>query len=146
MSLRQCAATLLTNPQGQVLLVQQSYGLRLWGFPGGVVDPGETAPEAAVREAREEVGLDMELSGVVGAYRLQGGGWPDILAWVFTARVLGGTPRPDPAELTALGWFAPGARPGPLLPDAEAGLADWTAGRSGVVRPVQRTLSLPPLV
>ncbi|PTA68753.1 NUDIX hydrolase [Deinococcus arcticus] len=145
MSLRQCAATLLTNPLGQCLLVQQSYGLRLWGCPGGVMDPGETAPEAAVREAREEVGVEVELTGLVGLYRLQGGGWPDILAWVFAAQIVAGTPRPDPAEVAALGWFGPGDRPGPLLPDAGAALDDWAAGRAGVVRTVQRTLTLPPL-
>ena len=35
-------------------------------FPGGRVDPGETAIEAAVREAQEEVGLDPALSTIVG--------------------------------------------------------------------------------
>ncbi|MBZ9750499.1 NUDIX domain-containing protein [Deinococcus sp. HMF7604] len=145
MSLRQCAAALLVNPSGHLLLIQQQYGLRLWGAPGGVVDEGETPQAAAVRETQEEVGLTVEVTGLVGRYLLQGGGWPDVLAHVFLARVVAGTPRPDPAEVAALGWYPPDQLPGPLLPDLEAALQDWQAGQLGAERTVQRRLTLPPL-
>ena len=56
---------LLTREQ-QVLLVKQAYGLGLWALPGGLASPGETVEAAAIREANEETGLDVELGGVVG--------------------------------------------------------------------------------
>jgi 8-oxo-dGTP diphosphatase len=48
---------------GKVLLIQRGKepGKGLWAVPGGMVDLGETARDAAVREAREETGLDVEV-------------------------------------------------------------------------------------
>lgn len=140
---RQCAAVLLTNERGEVLLVRQAYGGQFWGLPGGIVDPGETPLGAAVREAREEVGVEVALEGVVGAYLLQGGGWPDIQAYVFAGRVVSGAPAlAAPGELAALEWCRLDRLPSPLLPDTLAALEDLRAGRRGVVRTVQRHLSL----
>ncbi|WP_234009156.1 NUDIX hydrolase [Deinococcus sp. NW-56] len=141
---RQCAAVVLTNERGEVLLVRQAYGGQFWGLPGGVVDPGETPLGAAVREAREEVGAEVALEGVVGVYLLQGGGWPDIQAYVFAGRVVAGEPTlAAPEELSALAWCPLGRWPSPLVPDALAAWEDLRAGRRGAVRTVQRHLTLP---
>ena len=143
---RQCAAAIVRNPAGQVLLVQQNYGSFAWGAPGGVVDPGETPMRAAVREAAEETGLEVELTGVIGVYLLQGGGWPDILAHVFTAEILRGKEHiVDVGEIARLEWRELNDLPSPMVTDVEAALADLVAGRQGVIRTVQRTRKLPPL-
>lgn len=55
---------------GQVLLIQRAndpYG-GSWALPGGFVDVGETVEDAAVREAKEETGLDVEILRLVGVY------------------------------------------------------------------------------
>lgn len=55
---------------GRVLLIQRAsdpYG-GSWALPGGFVDVGETVEEAAVREAKEETGLDVEILRMVGVY------------------------------------------------------------------------------
>lgn len=47
-----------------------SYRKRRWGFPKGVIDPGETEPETAVKEAWEEAGLHGRVVGEpLGSYR-----------------------------------------------------------------------------
>ncbi len=39
-----------------------------WVFPGGFIDYGETAEHAAVREALEETGMEVEITGILGVY------------------------------------------------------------------------------
>jgi 8-oxo-dGTP diphosphatase len=142
----QCAAAIIRNPAGEVLLVQQNYGSFAWVAPGGVVEPGETPMQAAVRETAEETGLEVEPTGVIGMYLLQGGGWPDILAHVFTAELLSGTEHiVDAGEIARLEWRGLIDLPSPMVTDVEAALTDLAAGRQGVVRTVQRTRKLPPL-
>lgn len=61
------AGVAIINERKQVLLVHQTYGKKQWSLPGGVVEGGESAWEAAVRECKEEINIvvtEMELSGV----------------------------------------------------------------------------------
>ena len=136
---RQCAAVVVEDERGRILMVRQGYGQGLWGLPGGVVDPGETPLQAAVREAREEVGLTVTLTETVGVYLLQGGGWPDIQAYVFRAAITSGMPRAaDPAEIAEVAWTPLASLPARLLDDAAAALDDLRAGKRGAVRTVRR--------
>ena len=45
-----------------LLLVRQGYGKRYWSLPGGSMEHGESVEQAAVREAKEETGLDVRLT------------------------------------------------------------------------------------
>ena len=65
--------------------IEPGYGL--WVFPGGYVDRGEQIVEAAIREAREESGLDVRIDRLVNIYSY-GGGSPIII--VYAATALGG--------------------------------------------------------
>ena len=56
------------GPDGGVVLVERRNPPPGWALPGGFVDYGETCEQAAVREAREETGLDVELTGLLGVY------------------------------------------------------------------------------
>lgn len=53
-----------------VLLAERGQGPRkgYWSFPGGRIEPGETAADAAVREIKEETGLDVDLRGVLDVH------------------------------------------------------------------------------
>lgn len=57
------AAMILENAEGQVLVVKANYK-SYWTFPGGIIDPGETPKEAAIRETLEEVGIDIHPESV----------------------------------------------------------------------------------
>ena len=51
-----------------VVLIERSNPPHGWAIPGGFIDYGESAERAAVREAREETGLDVVLTSLVGVY------------------------------------------------------------------------------
>jgi 8-oxo-dGTP pyrophosphatase MutT (NUDIX family) len=57
----------VTNPAGEVLLIRRSDNDN-WAVPGGAIDLGESLVQAAVRETREETGIDCEVTGLVGIY------------------------------------------------------------------------------
>ena len=62
------AAAALVDVDGRVLVQQRPEGKAmagLWEFPGGKIEPGESAEQAAIRECREETGLEIQ---VVGQY------------------------------------------------------------------------------
>ena len=62
------AAGLVINRAGEWLVVKKSYSALKgkWSFPAGFVDEGETADQAAVREVREETGIDCRVEGMIG--------------------------------------------------------------------------------
>ena len=55
-------ALVALHVDGKLLLIRNSYR-RGWTLPGGGVDAGETTPQAAMRELREELGLDVAIEG-----------------------------------------------------------------------------------
>lgn len=105
-------AVLPTDEEGRVLLVLQA-DRGEWGTIGGAVEPDESPRQAAVREAREEAGVDVELTGiltVVGGPRFRitypNGDRVAYVSTVFTARVTAGEPAPDHDETTEVAWVA----------------------------------------
>jgi len=66
--------TIIRSRSGRLVLVRRAIepGYGKWVFPGGYVDRGEALPDAAIREAREECGLDVRLQGLVNIYSYQG--------------------------------------------------------------------------
>jgi ADP-ribose pyrophosphatase YjhB (NUDIX family) len=83
------AAGAICRMDGGIVLLRRGIepGYGLWVYPGGYVDRGESLEEAAVREAREEVGLEIRLQGLVNAYSYPG---RPVIVVVFAAEVIGG--------------------------------------------------------
>jgi 8-oxo-dGTP diphosphatase len=112
----QCRFVFYLNPKvvgatipeqdGKLLLTRRTIdpGRGLWTFPGGFVDFDETVTDAAVRETREETGLEVALDGLLDVYTYPGS--PVLI--VYRARVLGGTLTPC-SENDRLEWVSPDA-------------------------------------
>lgn len=83
-----------------------------WATIGGAVEPDESPRQSAVREAREEAGVGVELGRLLGAlggpdYRVTypNGDESAYVVSVFDATVIDGAPRPDNDETSEVGWF-----------------------------------------
>ncbi len=101
---RVVAACVIKDNQGRYLLVQEAqpkvYGL--WNLAAGHVDRGESIEDAAVREAKEETGLDVELISKIDIWHDK---VEEPIRHAFTVKVTGGTVTPQPGEVLAVKWF-----------------------------------------
>jgi 8-oxo-dGTP pyrophosphatase MutT (NUDIX family) len=103
------ASVAVRNASGELLLEwRRDNGL--WTLPGGTMNVGERLHEAAIREVREETGIDVEVTGIVGIYSdprhviaYDDGEVRQQFNVCFAARPLGGTLRPS-HESRAVRW------------------------------------------
>jgi 8-oxo-dGTP diphosphatase len=124
----------LFDDDGQVLLVLRR-DFPVWNLPGGQVERNETPWEAAVREAREETGLEIEVRRLTGVYHKPSRG---EVVLNFEGRVVGGRPVPT-AEGAGSGYFPIDALPEPTLPKHVERIQDSAARQADVVFRVQDT-------
>jgi ADP-ribose pyrophosphatase YjhB (NUDIX family)/rhodanese-related sulfurtransferase len=111
------SSSVIVDASGRVLLVHHAYGERNWEVPGGVLEGHESAETAAMREAREETGVILEVERLSGVYWEPGWGAAGGHHFVFRARLADASPAPmvtDRAEISELGWFARDALPRPI--------------------------------
>jgi 8-oxo-dGTP diphosphatase len=113
---------------GGIVLIERRHPPPGWALPGGFVDVGETVEAAAVREAREETGLEVELVELLGVYsdpaRDPRGHTVGI---VYVGRASGTPHAADDAR--NVGVFDP-ARVPPLAFDHDRILADYRRRRT----------------
>ena len=106
------AAGALFNEEGRVLLMQRADN-RLWALPGGMVEVGETAAQAAEREFWEETGVRVRAERLIGIYdnRAYGGRAPfQLYSVTFMCSHVFGTPHPT-SEALDVSYFAEDALP-----------------------------------
>ncbi len=118
-----CAFAAVRDITGRLLLVRRC-DTGDWELPGGHVDPGESASDAAVRETAEESGITVEVTGLVGIYTDPGHVIADPRGLVrqpfavcFHARPLCGSLSGDQVETSEARWFTAGDIPAlPIRP------------------------------
>jgi ADP-ribose pyrophosphatase YjhB (NUDIX family) len=109
---------------GKLLLLRRAHEpwLDHWDIPGGFCEVDEHPSATAAREAREETGLEVEITGFLGMWIDR---YPDpagtdvqavtLNAYYHAAPVGGaGGGEPDPAEAAEVAWFEPDALPAPI--------------------------------
>jgi ADP-ribose pyrophosphatase YjhB (NUDIX family) len=118
------------NDAGEILLVRRADS-GLWLYPTGWADVGYSASEIAVKEVREETGIDCEpvrLIALLDGLRLGFTRVP-LYSLVFLCRAVGGELQAHPLETSGVGWFGEGELPEPL-----AGIDQWGAQAFAAIR------------
>jgi 8-oxo-dGTP pyrophosphatase MutT (NUDIX family) len=132
---------IIQSDEGQVLLEKRS-DCGLWGLPGGRIEPGESIVAAALREVKEETGLDIEITQLLGVYsgphdRIVT--YPDnvvqLIDVILLASVISGVLTCS-SESEALEFFRLNALPKEheIVPPAREPIVDFVGGMVGVIR------------
>jgi len=106
---REFSAGGIVLKNGKVLLTKHSQNHH-WSFPKGLIDPGQTPPEAAVREVREEGGVEAEILDKVGynkyVYTLNEEKIFKVVTY-FLMKYVSGDPKDHDWEVEEAGWYTP---------------------------------------
>lgn len=118
------AADVIAEIDDRIVLIERKNFPEGWAIPGGFVDFGETVEQAAIREAREETCLEVEIRALLGIYSR-----PDrdprghTITAVYIARATGDPVAADDAKNVAL--CNPRNPPAPLAFDHAEILRDY---------------------
>jgi 8-oxo-dGTP diphosphatase len=122
---------------GGVLLGRRGIepGLGAWCLPGGFVNHDEAPDVAAVRECREEVRAEVELTGLIGVYHIPKTEAASMVGIAYRARLLSGEHPAPGEEMLEVRIFAPDEMPELVFPSHRAAVHDWRQiGESSLAR------------
>ncbi|MFE6050532.1 NUDIX hydrolase [Kitasatospora sp. NPDC056446] len=139
-SLVPAASVIVVDRAGRVLL-QRRTDNGMWALPGGRMDIGESIAGCGIRETREETGIDIEITGIVGTYTdprhvfaYDDGEVRQEFSVCLLARPVGGTLRASD-ESHEVAWFTPTESDHlPMVPSIRKRLTDWRSGTIPAVR------------
>lgn len=109
-SLARCVVGVLAvRRDGRILMVRSNRGFTkgMWNIPGGFIDYGEHPEEAAVREIREETGVEIQLGSLVGVYKERFQSPYFMYGFIYEAVPVREEIRTEPTEIEAAEWMEP---------------------------------------
>ena len=127
-------------PDRGVVIIERVNAPFGFALPGGFIDEGEQAEVAAVREMREETGIDVELTGLLGVYSRPGRDpRQHTLSVVFVGRPLNAAQPRAGDDAKSVAFYPLGELPAPLAFDHARILRDFQEALAGrrAVSPVE---------
>ncbi len=129
----------ITNENGDILLQKRSDKGELWGLPGGAMEIGESIEEAAIREIKEETGLDIKVEYLVGVYskyftEYPNGDHTQSICYLFKGVITNGFLTVDRIETYDLKFFPKGKIPKLFVQQHEDAINDFFNGQRGIYR------------
>lgn len=132
------AGCIIFDEQGRLLLQKRS-DCEKWGVLGGMVEFGESVEEAAVREIKEESGLEVKITSLYGVYskyfaEYTNGDKVQPIVHLFKTKIIGGKLINQNDETLALKYFDLEDTPTLFCKQHQDALDDIIAGREYVYR------------
>lgn len=135
-SIAVAVSAFIQDDEGRILMIRRTDN-DLYAIPGGQLELGETLSQAAVREVREETGIECEVTGVIGLYSnpnhviaYDDGEVRQEFSICFRATPTGGSLQTS-SESKEVGWVEPSALGGlKIHPSIALRLSHATAGKA----------------
>ncbi len=133
------SGAIITNEKGEILFQKRSDAEDVWGLPGGAVEVGESIEETAIRELKEETGLDIKVEHLIGVYskyftKYPNGDVAQSICYFFKGTIIGGVMSIDKNETFDLKFFSKNNIPKLFVQQHEDILNDYFENRTGVFR------------
>lgn len=129
----------IINENNELLLQKRSEKDDIWGIPGGAVEVGESIEESAIREIKEETGLDISLEYLIGVYskyfiEYPNGDKAQSICYFFKGNVVDGDLNIDEKETFDLKYFAKDKLPNIFVQQHIDAIEDFYNDKKGVFK------------
>lgn len=115
------------NGDGAVVVgrrgIEPGYGL--WCLPGGYVNDDEHPADAAMRECREEIGAEVDITDLLGVYHIRKRGAPSMIGIGYLARLRPGEAPLAGSEMLEVGVFPVDQVPDLVFDSHREAMSDW---------------------
>ena len=115
------------DERGAVVVGRRSIepGYGLWCLPGGYVNDDEHPADSAVRECREEIGADVEITGLLGVYHIRKRDAPSMVGIGYRARLRPGEVPVAGSEMLEVATFPGSEVPELVFTSHRQAMRDW---------------------
>jgi ADP-ribose pyrophosphatase YjhB (NUDIX family) len=126
------ATAVVVEADGGIVLgrraIEPGYGL--WCLPGGFVNDDEDPAGAAVRECMEEIGVPVELTGLLGVYHIPKSTAASMIGIAYRGRIADGLIPSAGSEMLEVGVFTPDMLPPLAFPSHQGVLSEYLRSRA----------------